>query len=144
MSDDIEDDEDGVHYPYSATTRRIRVLVAPMFLEAESTPEDGRYVWAYHVRLENHGAIAVQLLTRHWVITDANGRTQEVRGDGVVGEQPVLQPGEAYEYTSGCPLATPSGIMHGSYGMVDSEGETFNIAIPAFSLDSDYGDQSVN
>ena len=144
MTDTDEPDDDDIQYPYSATTQRIRVLVAPMFLDGESAPEDNRFVWAYHVRLENHGAIAVQLLTRHWVITDANGRRQDVRGDGVVGEQPVLQPGEAFEYTSGCPLATPSGIMHGSYGMVDSNGATFDIAIPAFSLDSDYGDQSLN
>lgn len=121
---------------YSETTRAIRVTVRPMFLEDQSAPDDGRYVWAYNVRIENTGDETVQLRDRYWRITDALGRVQEVRGAGVVGEQPVLQPGESFEYTSGTPLATPSGIMDGSYQMVTDAGERFDVRIPAFSLDS--------
>ena len=121
---------------YEQTTRAIRVVVEPFFLEEQSEPAECRYVWAYKVRIENHGNSKVQLLTRHWKITDSTGRTQEVRGDGVVGEQPVLDPGEAFEYTSGTPLATPSGIMAGSYQMIGEGGERFDVAVPAFSLDS--------
>ena len=121
---------------YAATTRAIKVIVKPFYLEDQSSPSDDHYVWAYHVRIENHGSESVQLRRRHWRITDALGRMQEVRGSGVVGEQPVLQPGEAYEYTSGTPLPTPSGIMVGSYEMETKAGESFDVAIPAFSLDS--------
>ena len=121
---------------YAATTRAIKVTVKPFYLEDQSSPSDDHYVWAYHVRIENHGSETVQLRRRHWRITDALGRMQEVRGAGVVGEQPVLQPGEAYEYTSGTPLPTPSGIMVGSYEMETKAGESFDVAIPAFSLDS--------
>lgn len=123
--------------PYAATTRDITVTVQPCFLEEQSAPEDEHFVWAYHVRIQNGGAQTVQLLTRHWMITDARGHVQEVRGTGVVGKQPVLRPGEAFEYASGTPLATPSGIMMGSYQMQAADtGEQFDIAIPAFSLDS--------
>ncbi len=121
---------------YEETTRTIRVMVEPVFLDDQSSPSDDHYVWAYHVRIENLGRETVQLRTRHWRITDANGRIHEVRGDGVVGEQPVLHPGEAFEYTSGTPLATPSGIMVGDYAMESETGEKFTVAIPAFSLDS--------
>jgi ApaG protein len=121
---------------YSQTTRSITVTVRPYYLDEQSSPTDGHFVWAYHVRIENHGGETVQLRHRHWQITDAQGRTQEVRGAGVVGEQPVLRPGETFEYTSGTPLPTPSGIMMGSYQMEDSDGGTFDVAIPAFSLDS--------
>jgi ApaG protein len=121
---------------YAATTRAIKVIVKPFYLEDQSSPPDDHYVWAYHVRIENHGSETVQLRRRHWRITDALGRMQEVRGSGVVGEQPILQPGEAYEYTSGTPLPTPSGIMVGSYEMETKAGESFDVAIPAFSLDS--------
>lgn len=121
---------------YSETTRSIRVTVEPVFLEDQSAPAEGRYVWAYHVRIENRGGETVQLRSRHWKITDALGRLQEVRGPGVVGEQPVLEPGDAFEYTSGTPLPTPSGIMVGTYQMEGPGGETFDIRIPAFSLDS--------
>jgi ApaG protein len=121
---------------YSATTRAIKVTVKPFFLEDQSSPPDDHYVWAYHVRIENHGSETVQLRRRHWRITDALGRLQEVKGAGVVGEQPILNPGEAYEYTSGTPLPTPSGIMVGSYEMETKAGESFAVAIPAFSLDS--------
>jgi ApaG protein len=121
---------------YSSTTRSIKVIVKPIYLEDQSSPTDNHYVWAYHVRIENQGAETVQLRRRHWTITDALGRIQEVRGAGVVGEQPILKPGEAFEYTSGTPLPTPSGIMVGTYEMETKAGESFTIAIPAFSLDS--------
>jgi len=121
---------------YSATTRSIKVVVKPFYLEDQSSPPEDHYVWAYHVRIENHGPETVQLRRRHWRITDALGRMQEVKGAGVVGEQPILKPGEAFEYTSGTPLPTPSGIMVGSYEMETKAGESFAVAIPAFSLDS--------
>jgi ApaG protein len=122
--------------PYSETTRSITVTVEPTYLEDQSSPAESRFVWAYHVRIENNGPETVQLRRRHWRITDGHGRTQEVAGPGVVGEQPVLAPGQSFEYTSGTPLSTPSGIMVGSYEMETREGESFVIAIPAFSLDS--------
>ena len=121
---------------YSATTRSIRVTVKPIYLEDQSSPSDDHFVWAYQVRIENTGDEDVQLLNRHWRITDSMGRMQEVRGAGVVGEQPHLGPGESFEYTSGTPLSTPSGIMVGSYEMVCADGERFDVDIPAFSLDS--------
>jgi ApaG protein len=121
---------------YSQTTRDITVTVLPIYLDDQSDPAESRYVWAYQVRIENNGAATVQLLRRHWVITDALGRVQEVRGSGVVGEQPVLRPGQSFEYTSGTPLPTSSGIMVGTYEMEAETGEVFPIAIPAFSLDS--------
>ena len=122
---------------YSALTRGIAVTVQPVFLEDQSEPEQGTWIWAYQVRIENQGAVAVQLLRRTWRITDARGRVQVVQGDGVVGEQPALEPGEAFEYTSGTPLETPSGIMAGVYHMVETvSGERFDAEIPAFSLDS--------
>lgn len=121
---------------YDQTTRSIRVSAKPFYLDSESSPEKGRYFWAYTIAIENHGGETVQLLTRYWRITDAQGNVQEVRGDGVVGEQPVLEPGERFEYTSGAPLPTPSGFMAGSYNMRASNGERFDVEIPAFSLDS--------
>lgn len=120
---------------YSETTRAITIMVEPFFLEEQSVPDEDHYVWAYHVRIENNGGETVQLLTRHWRIMDEIGNVQEVKGDGVVGEQPVLIPGDAYEYTSGTPLGTPSGIMSGSYHMQNSDGDEFDVAVPAFSLD---------
>jgi len=123
---------------YRSTTRDITVTVRPEFLEDHSSPEEGRYVWAYHIRIENLGGETVQLLTRHWRITDAHGEVHEVRGEGVVGKQPVLGPGSAFEYTSGTPLPTASGFMVGSYGMETEAGEPFDIDIPLFSLDSPY------
>ena len=121
---------------YSETTRSINVTVQPFYLEDQSAPDEGRYVWAYHVRIENRGGETVQLRNRHWKITDGRGQVQEVRGPGVVGEQPVLGPGESFEYTSGTPLPTPSGIMVGRYEMRTPAGESFWVGIPAFSLDS--------
>jgi ApaG protein len=125
---------------YSQTTRSIVVTVKPFFLEDQSEPEDSRFVWAYHVRIENRGTEAVQLRHRYWRITDSFGRVQEVRGAGVVGEQPRLRPGEAFEYTSGTPLPTPSGIMAGTYEMETDSGERFDVAVPAFSLDSPHAE----
>jgi len=121
---------------YDATTRSIRISVEPAFLDEQSSPDEDYYVWAYTIRIANEGSDVVQLLTRHWRITDATGQTQEVHGDGVVGEQPVLAPGEEFEYTSGAPLATPSGFMVGTYGMRNAQGEEFDVEIPAFSLDT--------
>lgn len=129
---------------YTQTTSDVTVSVEPQFLDHESRPEDNLWVWAYTVRIENKGRETVKLRTRHWRITDALGRTQEVRGPGVVGEQPVLKPGESFVYTSGTPLATASGIMTGTYSMEGSGGRLFDIAIPAFSLDSPGGKKQVN
>lgn len=123
---------------YAAVTRQIRVTVNPTYLDDKSAPEDQHFVWAYEVSIENMGSETVQLLSRHWRITDARGETHEVRGSGVIGEQPVLEPGDRFDYTSGTPLATPSGIMQGSYQMENERGERFDIVIPAFSLDSPY------
>jgi ApaG protein len=119
---------------YAATTRGLKVAVTPRFVPEQSDAARGRYLWAYTVRLENTGEETVQLITRHWVITDGLGRVEEVRGPGVVGEQPILAPGQSYEYTSACPLGTASGAMQGSYGMVTAAGERFDAVIPAFSL----------
>jgi ApaG protein len=129
---------------YEAVTQSIRVRVQPEYLEDESAPVDSRYVWAYTVDIINEGTETVQLKTRHWRITDAAGRTEEVRGPGVVGETPVLEPGQSFRYTSGCPLTTPSGIMVGSYQMTTEAGGRIDVAIPAFSLDSPHGRRSLN
>ena len=120
---------------YSEITRSIKITVRPFYLEQHSSPADGRYVWAYHVRIENGGDQTVQLRNRHWRITDERGRVEEVRGPGVVGEQPTLAPGESFEYTSSCPLTTPSGFMVGDYEMETPTGERFLVQIPVFSLD---------
>jgi len=121
---------------YRALTRDIEVVVEPFYLEEQSDPEDDRYVWGYRVVISNNSGIAVRLVNRYWNITDQNGQIDEVSGPGVVGEQPRLQPGDTYEYSSGCPLDTPSGLMFGHYQMETDEGEMFNVDIPAFSLDS--------
>ena len=121
---------------YHETTESISVTVKPLYLEDQSSPIENHFVWAYQVVIENTGANTVQLLNRHWRITDSMGRHQEVRGAGVVGEQPTLAPGESFEYTSGTPLTTPSGIMVGTYEMESADGRRFSVAIPAFSLDS--------
>ncbi len=121
---------------YHETTRNIAITVEPTYLSDESSPEDNRFIWSYHVQISNEGKETVQLRDRYWRIMDARGRVQEVRGVGVVGEQPVLGPGESYSYTSGAPLSTPSGIMSGTYRMETADGESFEVTIPAFSLDS--------
>ena len=120
---------------YREETRQISVSVLPVYIDERSSPEEDRYFWAYQVTIENHGDTTVQLLSRYWHIVDANGEVEEVRGPGVVGEQPLLRPGDSFEYTSGCPLTTPSGFMRGSYTMTDENGNRFDVAIPAFSLD---------
>jgi ApaG protein len=129
---------------YTTTTDDVTVSVEPSYLDSESAPDKNLYVWAYHVRIENGGSETVQLKTRYWKITDAFGRVQEVNGPGVVGQQPVLKPGEMFEYTSGTPLPTPSGIMSGAYSMEGADGRTFDVAIPAFSLDSPHLPRQVN
>ena len=129
---------------YVATTRAIRVTVRPQYLADQSDPASSQFVWAYHVKLENTGPETVQLRSRHWKIRDGNGRLQEVKGPGVVGKTPVLRPGESFEYSSGTPLSTSSGIMSGTYQMVSESGERFDIEIPAFSLDSPGAGRSLN
>jgi ApaG protein len=129
---------------YRAVTRGIQITVTPRYLAERSSVEDDRYFWAYTIEIVNAGAITVQLKNRHWKITDANGQMQEVRGPGVVGEQPTLAPGERFEYTSGVPLTTPTGLMHGSYEMVTEAGEKFDVEVPAFSLDSPHGKRVVH
>lgn len=121
---------------YLAITRGIAVRVEPAYLEAQSSPGSSQYVWAYRVTIENQGLETVQLLSRHWMITNSRGDLNEVKGPGVVGEQPVLQPGESYQYSSGAPLNTPWGMMGGAYQMRSESGEIFDIEIPTFSLDS--------
>lgn len=121
---------------WEQVTDGIRVSVSSHYLDDQSDPEEPRYVWAYTVRIDNESKETVQLRARHWRITDARGMTDEVVGEGVVGEQPVLRPGEGFEYTSGAPLTTPSGMMVGSYRMETKAGRSFDVNIPAFSLDS--------
>ena len=135
---------DALKTAYRSVTRQIEVKAAPRFLADRSSPENGYFFWAYTITLTNLGPETVQLKTRHWRITDAHGRLQEVRGAGVVGEQPVIKPGENFEYTSGVPLPTSSGFMVGSYGMVTEAGEPFDIDIPAFSLDLPQGSRTIN
>ncbi|HEX2554594.1 MAG TPA: Co2+/Mg2+ efflux protein ApaG [Microvirga sp.] len=129
---------------YKAVTRGISVSVTPRFMPEESSPDDGRYFFAYTVEIINTGLERVQLRSRYWRIVDGNGNVQEVRGAGVVGKQPVLGPGESFHYTSGCPLPTPDGTMEGTYDMVTAAGETFQAAIPAFSLDSPHARRVVH
>ena len=129
---------------YTLTTRSIRIAVEPFDVADQSAPATDRWVFGYRVRIENVGRETVQLLTRHWKITDGVGRVVEVRGDGVVGEQPLLAPGESFQYTSGTPLPTPSGIMAGSYQMVTDQGERFDVTIPAFSLDAPGAKRALN
>jgi ApaG protein len=129
---------------YIAITNDIQVTALPDFLIERSDPAQERYFWAYTIEITNLGRTRVQLVSRHWVIIDANGRREEVRGPGVVGEQPVLEPGETFRYASGCPLSTPSGLMHGSYRMVTPEGASFDVEVPTFSLDSPLSNPTLN
>jgi ApaG protein len=129
---------------YSALTRDIQVTVLPEFVAERSDPDEGQFFWAYTIEIANLGRSTVQLVSRHWRITDGNGHREEVKGSGVVGEQPVLNPGDTYRYTSGCPLTTPSGIMGGTYRMVDENGGSFDIEIPSFSLDSPFATRTLN
>ena len=129
---------------YKAVSHDIRVEVEPEFLDDRSQPDQGRYFWAYRIAITNMGSTPAQLTHRHWRITDGNGRLEEVRGPGVVGEQPTLKPGETYNYTSGCPLTTPSGIMAGSYRFVGENGEEFDVRVPTFSLDIPHIKRTLN
>ena len=129
---------------YRAVTRKIEITVTPRFVTERSSPDNGYYFWSYTINIANLGAETVQLKTRHWRITDGRGRLQEVKGPGVVGEEPTLKGGQSFEYTSGVPLPTPSGFMAGSYGMVTAAGEPFDVEIPAFSLDSSYAERTIN
>ena len=129
---------------YMATTRDITVQVVPQFLAEQSDPAADQYFWLYTINIENGGSETVQLLDRHWIITNASGHVEEVQGPGVVGEQPVLAPGESFQYTSGCPLKTPSGLMVGTYGMIGPGDARFDIEIPAFSLDSPHQARQLN
>lgn len=120
------------------TTRNVRVQVEPEYLAQQSDPQSGLWVFAYHIRISNTGGDTVQLLSRHWIITDATGKVEEVRGPGVIGQQPILKSGEHFSYTSGCPLPTPVGTMHGTYQMITQRGERFNADISPFTLAEPY------
>ena len=132
------------HEVYEAVTSGVRVRVRPEFREDQSDPSNSYYVWLYHVEITNTSRESIILRTRHWVITDAQGRTQEVRGAGVVGEQPILRPGEHFEYTSGTPLKTPGGFMRGHYEMETESGRRLMVKIPAFSLDSPFAENRLH
>ena len=129
---------------YSTTTHGVRVTALPEFSPEQFAPDDGAYFWTYTIEIANVGADPVQLVSRHWVITDANGKRVEVKGLGVVGEQPHLDPGESFTYTSGVPLPTASGMMSGSYAMTLEDGSEITVDVPAFSLDSPFGPTTVN
>lgn len=129
---------------YTAVTRDIQVTVLPAFAPERSDPAESQYFWTYTVEIANRGEATVRLLSRYWKITNSRGGTHEVRGPGVVGEQPILKSGDSFRYTSGCPLETPSGIMTGSYRMVTEDGEAFEVEIPAFSLDSPFSRRVLN
>ena len=129
---------------YERETRGIRVTVRPAFLDDQSDPSDSRFLWSYTVTIENKGGETVQLMSRYWHITDGMGRIKEVRAEGVVGAQPVLAPGQAFEYTSGCPLATASGFMVGKYKMQAATGEQFEAEIPAFLLESPHEQRQIH
>lgn len=129
---------------YSATTMGIEVRVTPAYTPERSAPESGVWFWTYHVEILNQSEGPVQLLTRHWEITDASGKVQHVRGDGVIGQQPLIEPGARFTYSSGCPLKTDNGIMCGEYQMVDGSGRRFMAKIPTFSLDQPHRPQTLN
>ncbi|MEQ1547444.1 MAG: Co2+/Mg2+ efflux protein ApaG [Chakrabartia sp.] len=121
-------------FPYAEETRGFVVRVSVNLMPEQSEPQKSRWFWAYHIRIENVGDMAAQLITRHWEITDARGTAHFVDGEGVVGDQPVLKPGGSYDYVSGCPLTTPTGMMVGSFQMIGEDGSRFDIAIPRFAL----------
>lgn len=121
-------------FSFVAVTEGVTVRVQPHFAADDSDPAGGHYLWHYHIRIENGGGVTVQLIDRHWVIVDGDGVRKDVMGEGVVGEQPLIAPGESFDYVSGCPLTTPMGQMHGRFGMVDHSGRRFEVAIPTFDL----------
>ena len=129
---------------FESITRDIRISVEPLYVDDHSAPEENHFVWQYTIKISNEGKQSVKLLSRVWQITDALGRVQEVRGKGVVGETPLIEPGNSFSYTSGCPLETPSGIMVGSYRMIGEDGVRFDVSIPAFSLDSPHSVRTLN
>tara|TARA_Y100000590_G_scaffold405344_1_gene493573 strand:+ start:1610 stop:2002 length:393 start_codon:yes stop_codon:yes gene_type:complete len=129
---------------FSKTTNNINISVKPYYLEDQSIPEEHHYVWAYQITINNLGNETVQLKERYWEITESNGSKKEVKGAGVIGEQPILKPGEKYEYTSGAPLTTPSGFMEGHYKMETKEGNKFSASVPLFSLDSPHSPNQIN
>lgn len=129
---------------YETKTNKICVRVEPVFIEDQSEPDDSVYFWAYTVEIENQSDVTIQLRSRFWSITDANGQVREIRGSGVIGQEPVIPPGKSFTYTSGAPLTTPSGFMVGSYQMEYETGEMFSVDIPAFSLDSPFANRSLN
>ena len=128
------DDTLALLFPHVAVTRDVTVRVAVSFLAEQSAPSQGRWFWSYHVRIENRGEATVQLLARHWRIVDGRGNVHEVRGQGVVGDMPVIGPGGSYDYVSGCPLDTASGSMSGHYHLADEAGKPFEVEIPEFTL----------
>ena len=129
---------------YKKTTDNITVNVYPLFLDDQSSPENSTYMWAYYIRIENESKESIQITKRHWKIIDSSGHIQEVNGDGVVGEKPIIEPKKIYEYASGVPLKTPSGFMEGYYVAECENGETFNVLVPAFSLDSPFDNKKYN
>ena len=129
---------------FSKTTKNINISVKPFYLEDQSEPDEQHYVWAYQVTINNFSKETVQLKKRYWKITDSNGTKKEVKGAGVIGEQPILRPGEKYEYTSGAPLNTPSGFMEGYYEMETIDGNKFSATVPLFSLDSPHSSNQIN
>ena len=139
----MEDLIDGA-MTFEAKSDRMSVAVQSYFLDDQSDPDNAQFVWAYRIKIINDSDMTVQLLNRHWIITDASGKVQEVKGEGVIGEQPIIGPGQWFVYTSGTPLSTSSGFMRGSYEMQDEDGEHFFIEIPTFSLDSPYYSMKVN
>jgi ApaG protein len=153
MKRDMGNESEAVNVPATAsnggamferTTRQIKVSVSPAFLADQSAPDNNHFFWAYTVHIENAGPDTVQLRARYWRIIDANGRTIEVKGAGVVGQQPILRPGETFEYKSGTPLETPSGMMLGAYQMQTANGEAFQVDIPVFPLDSPHEDRRIH
>ena len=124
----------GMLFPYSAKTGDVTVRVSVSYLAEQSAPADDRWFWSYHIRIENGSDMAVQLMARRWLIVDGRGNMSEVVGEGVVGDMPVIAPGESYDYVSGCPLSTPTGSMEGAYQMVGEDGAGFEIEIPKFPL----------
>jgi ApaG protein len=131
-------------YPYEAETNGVCIRVRPVFVDEQSSPEDDRFLWAYHIEIENRGRHTLQLMTRHWRITDGDGRIQHVDGAGVIGKQPVLRPGARFVYSSGCPLTTPCGMMQGAYRFEDETGASVEATIPLFALDSPYDERRPN
>ncbi|PPR29735.1 MAG: Protein ApaG [Alphaproteobacteria bacterium MarineAlpha9_Bin2] len=136
--------KDNKKFPYTELTNKVRISVITEFLEEQSDTDNNLWVWAYHIMIENNRQTAVQLLERYWKIIDETGKIKEVEGPGVIGLQPLIEPGNYFEYSSGTPLPTSSGIMSGSYKMIDKSGKSFEAKIPKFSLDLPYNKKIIN